>query len=174
MKALVVYESLFGNTARIGEAIAASLRANGLEVEHGPLSQVSAASAEAGLLVVGAPTHAHGMSRAGTRKAAVEDEKNAYPAAGAMPGVRDWMNALPSGSGRLAAAFDTRFDKPRLLTGSAAKAIARRLEQRGYHLVCPPESFFVTSENTLEGGETEHAAAWGNDLADRASAGAGR
>jgi hypothetical protein len=174
MKALVVYESLFGNTAGIGEAIAESLCTHGLDVENGPISEVSASSTETGLLVVGAPTHAHGMSRVGTRKAAVEDKRNTFSGAETMPGVRDWTAGLPSGSGRMAAAFDTRFDKPRWLTGSAAKGIARALEQRGYRLLAPPESFFVTGEYTLEGGEVEHAAAWGTDLADRASASAPR
>lgn len=174
MKALIVYESLFGNTARIGEAIAESLRTHGLDVENGPISEITAASAETGLLVVGAPTHAHGMSRIGTRKAALEDKRNAFPGADRMPGVRDWTAGLPPGAGRLAAAFDTRFDKPRWLTGSAAKGIARALEQRGYRLIAPPESFFVTGEHALEGGEVEHAAAWGTDLADRASASAPR
>lgn len=174
MKAFVVYESLFGNTARIGEAIAESLRTHGLEVENGPISDVSATETETDLLVVGAPTHAHGMSRVGTRKAAVEDKRNAFPAADSMPGIREWVAGLPSGSGRMAAAFDTRFDKPRWITGSAAKGIARALGQRGYRLVSPPESFFVTGEHGLEGGEVEHATAWGTDLADRATAGAPR
>lgn len=173
MRALVVYESLFGNTAEIGEAIAASLRTHGFEVEAGPISTISApAVGETDLLVVGAPTHAHGMSRTGTRQAAVQDKRNTFPGSATMPGIRDWLSDLPSGSGRLVAAFDTRFDKPRFLTGSAAKGIARRLEQRGYHLVARPESFFVTGEHRLEGGEAEHASAWGTDLAERASASA--
>jgi hypothetical protein len=62
----------------------------------------------------------------------------------------------------------------RWLTGSAAKGIAGRLEHRGYRLIAPPESFFVTGEHELEGGEVEHATAWGTDLEDRASASAPR
>jgi flavodoxin len=172
MKASIVYESLFGNTARIGEAIAASLRAHGIEVTNGPISEVAASGLEADLIVVGAPTHAHGMSRTGTRQAAIQDNRNSFPGSADMPGIRDWLGGLPADSGRFAAAFDTRFDKPRFFTGSAAKGIARRLEQHGYRLVAPPESFFVTGQHELESGETEHAAAWGTDLADRASAGA--
>ena len=174
MKAFVVYESLFGNTARIGEAIAASLRIHGMEVQNGPISEISASALEADLVVVGAPTHAHGMSRTGTRQAAVQDKRNEFAGSSSMPGIRDWLDGLPPGSGRMAAAFDTRFDKPRWLTGSAAKGIASRLEQRGYRLIAPPESFFVTGEHELEGGETEHATAWGTDLEDRASASAPR
>ena len=170
MNALVAYESMYGNTATIGEAIAASLRRNGLEVEAGPISTIEPSRAGGfELLVVGGPTHAHGMSSKATRKSAVEDQKNPYPEPTATPGLREWMNALPSGSGRPAAAFDTRFDKPRLLTGSAAKGMSRRLERRGYQLLVPAESFFVTTENRLADGQEAHADAWAADLALRAS-----
>lgn len=172
MKALVVYESMFGNTAAIGEAIAASLRSHGMEVEAGPASGIEASEvADVDLLVVGGPTHAHGMSSKGTRKAAVEDKTNRYEAPTVSPGLREWIPRLPSGAGRLAAAFDTRFDKPKLITGSAAKGIARRLQHQGYRLIVEPESFFVTTSNELEDGQAEHAERWGAALAERASAG---
>jgi hypothetical protein len=88
MKALVVYESLYGNTKAIGEAIAASLRSHGLEVDAGPISRISPADVSgAALLVVGGPTHAHGMSRSTTRKTAIEDEKNPFREATADPGL---------------------------------------------------------------------------------------
>jgi hypothetical protein len=172
MKALVVYESMFGNTATIGEAIAASLRSSGVEVEAGPVSAIEPGRAEGvDLLVVGGPTHAHGMSSKGTRKAAVEDKANRYEAPTVSPGLREWVPALPSGAGRLAAAFDTRFQKPRYITGSAAKGIARRLQHQGYQLLVDPESFFVTTANELLEGQAEHAVGWGAALAERASAG---
>jgi len=173
MKALVVYESMFGNTAKVGEAVAVALRAQGIEVTTGPTPRIEpSAAAEIDLLVVGGPTHAHGMSSKGTRKAAVADEKNRYDAPTVTPGLRDWIPSLPSGAGRLAVAFDTRFDKSKLVTGSAAKGIARRLEHQGYRLVAPPESFFVTTENELTEGQLEHAERWAISLAERASAAA--
>jgi hypothetical protein len=169
MKALVVYESMYGNTAAVGEAVAESLRAHGLEVEARPVSKVEPAeTAEIDLLVVGGPTHVHGMSSARTRKAAAEDEKNAFPEPTLEPGLRDWVKSLPSGDGRLAAAFDTRIDKPVVLTGSAAKGAGRRLAGRGFRLVCPPESFLVSTQNRLLDGEVGHATAWGAGLAERA------
>ena len=109
------------------------------------------------------------MSRSGTRKTAIEDERNTYPEAHGMPGIREWLDGLPEGEGRLAAAFDTRFDKPRVLTGSAAKGIAKRIARHGYRLVADPESFFVTPDNMLFSGEPDHAGRWGAELADRAS-----
>ena len=173
MKALVVYESLFGNTAAMGEAVAASLRENGLEVDAGPISKIEpAATARFDLLVVGGPTHAHGMSRAGTRKAAVEDKRNTFGDPTISPGLREWLTQLPEGDGRSVAAFDTRFDKPRFLTGSAAVGIAKRLARRGYHPLLEPESFFVTGESRLTPGQEERATAWGATLAERATAGA--
>jgi flavodoxin len=172
MKALVVYESLYGNTAAIGEAIASSLREHGLEVDSRPVSKIDATETrDAELLVVGGPTHAHGMSRNATRNTAVNDKKNEFPDPTVAPGLREWLKQLPSGAGRLAAAFDTRFDKPAFFTGSAAKGIAKRLEGRGFRLLGRPESFFVTTENRLADGQTEHASAWGAKLAGRASAG---
>jgi hypothetical protein len=168
MKALVVYESLFGNTASIAGAVAAGLRVHGIEAEASPVTEVPAAdTAGIDLLIVGGPTHAHGMSRASTRKAGANDKRNTFAEPTVSPGLREWLGDLPDGARRPAAAFDTRFDKSPLLTGSAAKGIARRLEQQGFTLVTAPESFFVTDENRLEDGQTDHATAWGAALADR-------
>jgi hypothetical protein len=175
MKGLVVYESLFGNTARIGEAIAAALASHGIEVTSGPVSKLDpSVGAGYDLIVIGGPTHAHGMTLKGTRKMAVEDQKNRYDAPTVEPGLRDWIPSLPSGAGRPAAAFDTRFDKPKVFTGSAAKGIAKRLAHQGYRVIAEPESFFVTTQNELEAGELEHAERWGAAIAERASTDAAR
>ena len=72
MRAVVVYESMYGNTHLVADAIGAGLR-TGFDVSVVPVSQASpAVLADADLVVVGGPTHAHGMSRAATRKAAVQ------------------------------------------------------------------------------------------------------
>jgi hypothetical protein len=167
MRVLVVYESLYGNTAAVGEAIAASMRACGLDVEVGPVSRVDATrAAEVDLLVVGGPTHVHGMSSSATRKTAAGDEKNTFPEPTLEPGLRSWIKRLPPGGGRLAASFDTRFDKPVVLTGSAAKVIGRRLGRRGFRLVVEPECFLVSTQNLLLEGELERATSWGSQLAE--------
>jgi hypothetical protein len=133
---------------------ASSLRARGLEVQAVPVPKIEPAeAARVDLLVVGGPTHAHGMSRSSTRRTAVDDKKNTFAEPTIAPGLREWMDGLPSGAERLAAAFGTRIDKPAFLTGSAAKGIARRLKHHGYRLVVGPESFLVSMNNTLlEGG----------------------
>jgi hypothetical protein len=171
MRALVVYESMYGNTAAIGEAIAASLRAQGLDVGAGRVSKIEPdETADVDVLVVGGPTHVHSMSRSSTRKTAVEDEKNTFPDRTVEPGLREWIDKLPPGAGRLAAAFDTRIDKPVILTGSAAKGIGRRLERRGFRLAARPECFIVSTQNLLLDGEVERASLWAAEVVERASA----
>lgn len=168
MRTLVAYESMYGNTAAIGEAIATSLRAQGLEVDAGPISRIGPAdAARVDLVIVGGPTHAHGMSRPGTRETAASDKDNTFAEPTVAPGLREWMDDLPPGTERLAAAFDTRIDEPRFLTGSAAKGIAQRLERHGYRLVVEPESFLVSTKNRLLEEEIDHAASWGAELAER-------
>jgi hypothetical protein len=173
MKALVVYESMYGNTAAVGDAIAGSLRARGLEVDAGLVSKIDPArAAGVDLLVVGGPTHVHGMSSERSRKGAVEDAKNTFREPTLEPGLKEWITQLPAGNGRLAAAFDTRIDKPVILTGSAAKGIGRRLKGRGFALVTGPECFLVSTQNRLLEGELEHATTWGAEVADKAAASA--
>jgi hypothetical protein len=170
MRALVVYESLYGNTAAIGQAVASSLRTCGLEVADGLASKVDPAMAtEVDLLVIGGPTHVHGMTSATSRKTAASDQKNSFPEPTVEPGLRGWLKELSPGAGRLAAAFDTRIDKPVVLTGSAAKGIGRRLKVRGFRLVTHPGSFFVSGDNRLLEHELERAEGWARDIADRAT-----
>ena len=170
MRALVVYESMYGNTAGVAEAIAASLAASGLEAEAIPVSKVDPlAAAEVDLLVVGGPTHIHGLSSSRSRQTAVDDVKNTFAEPTLEPGLRTWLEELAPGGGKPAAAFDTRIDKPLFLTGSAAKGIGRRLKGRGFRLVADPECFLVSTQNRLLDRELEHAASWGRELAERAA-----
>ena len=164
MATLVVYESWFGTTRELAQAIAAELHRHG---EVSLLSVDDPAPPLEGfeLLVVGAPTHAHGLSSAATRDAALE-QANSAGEVGA--GMRGWLQQLPPGAGRRAAVFDTRFELPRLLVGSAARGVAKRLSRRGYELVVAPESFFVLGTPAeLKAGELERAAAWARSLAGR-------
>lgn len=165
MNALVVYESLYGNTARIAEAIGSGLAGAGLVVTVAGLGSGSVdgtAIEEADLLVVGGPTHAHGLSSASSRETARQDDRNTFGEPTLGPGLRDWLPDLPESERRVAGAFDTRIGgAPAWVTGSAAKHIGKRLEAKGYRLVVEPECFLVTRHNELVDGEVERATAWG-------------
>ena len=92
MKALVVYESMWGNTQRVAEAIAAGLRES-MEVELVEVNQAPAEPApEVGLIVAGGPTHAFSMSRTRTRADAVN--RGADHTASDL-GLREWLDRLP-------------------------------------------------------------------------------
>ena len=172
MQALVVYESLYGNTARIARAIGDGLAERGLPpVVVGVDAVDREAIASADLLIVGGPTHAHGMTRSSSREQAVADEHNTYDAPTATVGIRTLLETLPEGTDRTSAAFDTRIGgAPAFLTGAASKGIARGLEDRGYRLVTDPESFLVTRHNELVDGEVEHAVRWGAHIAEAVAA----
>ncbi|MDH3681996.1 MAG: flavodoxin domain-containing protein [Acidimicrobiia bacterium] len=172
MKSCVVFESMYGNTHEIAEAVASGLRVAG-EVTIGSVNEIPAAAvSDADLVVVGGPTHAHGMSRAASRVAAVEtaakdDAIEAEPHAEG-PGLRDWFRDVPEASGRFGAAFDTRIDKPAVFTGSAAKGIAKHLRRHHYKQLTAPKSFFVDgAEGPLKEGEVERARTWAEELAQR-------
>ena len=166
MKVVVAYESMYGNTRQIAEAIADGLgKADVVSVNDGD----SSAADDADALVVGGPTHMHGlatsMSRKGAAQAAEEDDVAVEPGAAEGPGLRKWL-ASRKGDGRKAAAFDTRIDKSPMLTGAASRGIAKRLKRGGYDVVADPESFFVEdSEGPLADGELDRAKAWGAELA---------
>jgi len=166
MQAFVVYESMYGNTATIAEAIGRGLTEAGMTVEVAPCGQVTPEQIiDADLLIAGGPTHAHGMSHEGTRDTARTDEKNDFEEPAPEPGLREWLHDLPEGAARPAAAFDTRLHGPALFTGSAAKHIISRLEDRGFQIAAEPESFFVTKDNQLMDGEEARAQAWAADTA---------
>jgi hypothetical protein len=170
MNALVVYESLFGNTHAIAEAIAEGLR------PHAEVRVVAAGEAIADLVawadlvVAGGPTHAHGMSRSRSRqdglaRAAKPDSTLVLDPAATGAGLREWLDALAKAGGTPAAAFDTRVAGPALLTGRASSAIASGLRKRGFRLVTDAESFLVDTHTELVAGELERATAWGMRIA---------
>jgi len=164
MDALVVYESMYGNTKQIAEAVAEGL-ASRLRVEVVEVGSAPAqVGAEVGLLVVGGPTHAFSMSRTSTRQSAAEQATEPLISKG--DGVREWLATLRTSSAGLgSAAFDTRIAKPRL-PGSAARGIARRLRRLGVRAAAPAQSFYVTgTQGPLVEGELERARQWGETLA---------
>jgi Flavodoxin domain len=166
MWALVIYESMYGNTAAIAAEIAAGLDDTHVEVTLRNVDDVAPSDAAGyDVLVVGGPTHAHGMTRATTRKTAVQDRENTYDDPTVGDGLRALLAELAPGEPRAAAAFDTRIDIPAVLSGAASKGIAGALTGHGFRLVVPRQSFLVSKENTLLDGERERARAWGGTIA---------
>lgn len=153
MKALVVYDSQFGNTEQIARAVADGLGAETAALHAGEFT--AAALAGVGLLVVGSPTQRF----------------HATPPVDALLEGRDLH-------GLRAAAFDTRLDvaevDSRMLRMAvkvagdnawAATRIATQLAKDGATLVAPPEGFVVLdTEGPLREGELERAKAWGETL----------
>ena len=171
MQAIVVYESIYGNTRAVAEAVAAGLGdASVLSV-----AKVTPDALDAELLVVGGPTHMHGLATSRSRQMAVEaaqEDKGTHvePDAAEGPGLRGWLADLPDRPEARAATFDTRLDKAPWLTGLASRGIAKRLRGHGYEIV-GTESFLVEDgEGPLEQGELDRARAWGAQLAGAAGA----
>jgi hypothetical protein len=161
MKALVIYESMFGNTEKIARAIADGLG----ERFDVTLTDVGTMPRAFGLdlLVIGGPTHAFGMSRPSTREQAAQ-QREMRPGATDV-GVREYLDCSPSLADTVAAAFDTKIDKP-FLPGSAAHSIQRRLRRLGCHIAMPARSFLVSATaGPLGVHEEENARQWGVALA---------
>lgn len=142
MHSIVVYDSQYGNTARVAQAVASVLEASGptravqLDPAHQPVTQ------GIDLLVIGSPTQGFRPTQQ----------------------IQTWLNNLnPTWlMGRAVACFDTRF-RGWMWKNSAAPKMAAQLRKLGAELLVPPESFFVQSmksEGPLLPGEVERASNW--------------
>jgi flavorubredoxin len=152
MNAVVVYDSMYGNTERLARAIAEVLGTTRV-VAVADMGQTDWGGCD--VVVIGGPTQRHGIS----------------------PAMRQWLDGLSAGTFRdqAVAVFDTRLNMSRLLTGSAAAQIAHALKRAGARLIIPVESFFVTGgprgeETTLMGGEVELACEWASRIEDKIGA----
>ena len=154
MKALVIYDSYFGNTEQIARAIGDTLGSSA-EVEVLKVGEVKPEQLTGlELLIVGSPTRAFRPT----------------------PAITNLLKGIPTNglSGVKVAAFDTRFSAdmgPAVLRflaglfGYAAKPIANRLQTKGGKLAVPPEGFLVMgAEGPLKEGELERAADWARQV----------
>ncbi|MEU3492054.1 flavodoxin family protein [Kitasatospora cineracea] len=162
MRAVIVYETSYGNTGQVAAAIAEGVRRArpDAEVRCLPVAEAGARTVEgADLLVVGGPTHMRGMS---TRLSRTLAAKAGAPERG--PGLRSWLRALPDGgTGARAAAFDTRAGAAH--AGAAADGIATRLARHHWDLAAEPAGFLVEETGgPLREGEAVRAEAWGAAL----------
>ena len=162
--AAVVYESMFGNTGAVAEAVADGLRREGIDVTAMNVSRPSPIEDTVELLVLGAPTHGFSLSRPSTRADAVKqgaDRRNGDV------GLREWLSTVSAAEGApRVAIFDTRVDKVRRLPFGAARTTARLARRRGFSVIARPAAFIVTgTKGPLANGEIERASAWGQALA---------
>lgn len=136
MRALVVFDSVYGNTEWIARAICEGLQ------QHHTVRQIRASAVDvadlksADLLVVGAPTQRHRAS----------------------PEMHAFLETLPRRSlrGVSASAFDTRYRMAMFFSGSAAVEIARQLKRAGATIIDEPQSFFMEPEHPADGEKRHH------------------
>jgi hypothetical protein len=174
MRALVVFESMFGNTRdvalAVAEGVGTRMPVELVEVGEAP----SVIPADVTLLLVGGPTHAHGLSNPKTRADAAGRAGDRLVSRDG--GLADWLEQVRPESAPIATvAFDTRIKGPGLLWGSAAKAVVKVLGSRDFSMIAQPMSFLVGGPtgpmfDRLATGERERATAWGAGIADALSA----
>jgi hypothetical protein len=163
--ALVVVESVFGNTRAVADSVAEGMRDAGADVEVVDVTEAPAVlPVGVALLVVGGPTHAFSMSRPSTRADALKQAHALQGAAKAGTGIREWIAAAePDGRVRVVT-FDTRVRKA-LIPGSAARSAAKALGERGFERAARGETFWVEdTPGPLRPGEVERAREWGREL----------
>ena len=157
MRTLIVVESMWGNTRRVAEAVAAGL--------PGEVSVVDVADApptipDVDLLLMGGPTHAFSMSRPGTRQDAVGRGASGDPATG----LREWLDALRTAGRRpRTATFSTKVDK-RFLPGDAARSAAKAAKDHGLTVVDHGTFLVHDYAGPLIDGEETRATEWGRAL----------
>lgn len=163
MNTLIVYESMWGNSHTVAQAVARGL-GDGvtlLDVSEAP----AALPSDIDLLLVGGPTHAFSMTRASTRRDAIAKGAPDRPV---EKGVREWLDHLDACDHLDVATFDTRVGSVRHLPGSAAKAAGKEVRRHRIGRLVATMSFYVDDmEGPLADGELERAEAWGRSLAGR-------
>jgi flavodoxin len=157
-KALIVSDSVFGNTARIADAIRAGLAGRAEVIAVKPSDPAAAISKPIpDLILAGSPTR-------GFRP---------------MPSVVQWIASIPADGlkGGRVAAFDTRMAAEDVKSrvgrfvvtrfGYAAESLLKRLTAKGAAAAAPAEGFFVKgTEGPLAEGELERAADWARRIAE--------
>jgi hypothetical protein len=184
MDVVVVYESMFGMTHDVADAVAEGVattvpgaRVSCLRVGDATPERVGTPD----LLIVGGPTHMRGMSSGMSRKIAMSMEEKADRGEGEHqghglepevegPGLRNWFHELPkAGAGHFAAAFDTRGDGGPVV-GGAGRGIQHRLQRHGYRVLGEPEGFVIEGDaGQLRAGERDRARTWAAEVTRHAA-----
>lgn len=168
MHATVAYESMYGNTRAVAEAIAAGLRAGLPEAAEVVTTEVGELSAtpETDLLVLGTPNHGFSLPRAESRKEAQGFTTERILTSG--EGVREWLNSVTGTGIGAFAVFDLRMSHPQLLVkmDHASSSAEKALRKAGVTPAAPAEHFRVLDRTgPLADGEIDRARAWGRALA---------
>ena len=144
MKALIVYDSVYGNTEEIARAIGGAIAGEVKVLRAGEVNPSELESID--FLIVGSPTQGGRPTQA----------------------IRDLLNSIPESSlkGVNSVAFDTRLTaRWVVIFGYAAGRIANNLKKKGGNLVASPEGFFVKgTKGPLKEGELERAASWTKEI----------
>lgn len=161
-RALVVFESMFGNTERIARAVAETLELHGYAVTTYDVADAATPSGaiDTELVVVGAPTHAFSLSRPSTRADAVRQGADASKG---RAGLREWLEAAAPASGRTipTLAFDTRAEKVRHLPMAAGPRALRLAKHRGFDTPVRAAAFLVSdTAGPLLASEVDRARSW--------------
>ena len=158
MKAVVVYKSLWGNTAAVARAIAEGIGAGARALSTAEANAAAVAGAD--LIVVGAPVLGFRVPSEQMIQM-IRQSKEQVPPDLSHPPMRAWLDALPAGRGRMAA-FETRiWWSP----GGSTGGIERGLENAGYSRLAKAQRFIVVGKyGPLRAGELEKAKAWGAEL----------
>jgi flavodoxin I len=144
MKALVVYDTLYGNTEKIARAVAGAV---GPGVKILRVSEAGPADLEGlDVIFVGSPTQGGRATRA----------------------TQEFFKKVPAGTlkNMRVASFDTRIKAKWVkLFGYAAGRIEKALIEKGGALAAPAGLFIVKgTKGPLEDGEEERAAAWARGI----------
>jgi flavodoxin I len=121
-KAVIMFDTRYGNTEKIAQALAEGIRKNSMEAESLNIRDVSISTlVEYDFVAIGGPTH--------------------YTTASEP--IKDFLRKLDQANlkGKYGFAFDTRVDS--FWAGSAAKLIERKLKALGLKIVRPHSSAIV-------------------------------
>ena len=161
MKAIVVYESLWGNTAALARAIAEGIGGGTRAVSTGEAGAEALAGVD--LIVAGAPVLGFRLPTEEMRRSVLTTERRApKPADLSHPSMRAWLDTVPAGRCSFAAFESGLWWSP----GGATKSIAEKMAAAGYSEVVKGRRFVVRGRyGPLRDGELDKARSWGAELA---------